>query len=311
MNTTWQPVENLIIKDEGIRRQILEDGVIKTGNIGTAAIEKLKTAFKQFHNINETGMFYSLYSKDSGYRNQTNDIIIDTLKEVFDQYFTNYKSSFNIFIIKSSHTDEEFFIHQDPSYIDEFKYSPLHVWIPLDQVTADNGGLCFIPKSHKFFAPYRNISFDPPFEHIRPFVRQYLQPLFSDAGEMLIFDPRVLHNSLPNITGETRVVILCGLFPKEAEIISCYKDVEVENSPIELYRQQEDFFTTYPDFFETCRMRPVVGELIRTERYNYDFVNEEQFAELCEKNGVEKVNYLKVEESASCRMFGEPITHQS
>lgn len=308
MKKAWKPLENKIIKDDAIRHQILTEGIIKTGNIGKDAIEKLKAAFDQFHSINENGMFYSLYSKDSEYRKQTNDIINTTLKGVFDQYFTNYKSSFNLFIIKSSHTNEEFFIHQDPSYVDEFKYSPLHVWIPLDKITADNGALCFVPKSHNFFSPYRNISFDPPFEHIRPFVRQYLKPYFAEAGEMLIFDPRLLHNSLPNNTDESRVVILCGLFPKEAEIVSCYKDVEVPDSPIELYKQSEDFFTTYPDFFETCRMRPVVGDLIRSEPYDQDFMNEEEFASLCETHGVEKVDFLKPEEMASCRMFGEPVT---
>lgn len=308
MSTKWLPIENQIIKEETTRLQVLREGVIKTGNIGPEAIKKLKSAFNQFHKINESGMFYSLYSKDSDYRKQTNDIIISTLKEVFDQHFTGYKSSFNIFIIKSAQTDEEFFIHQDPSYIDELKYSPLHVWIPLDDIRADNGGLCFVPKSHAFFSPYRNISFDPPFEHIRPFIRQYLKPIWADAGDLLIFDPRVLHNSLPNTTNESRVVILCGLFPEEAEIVSCFKDVEVENSPLELYKQQEDFFTSYPDFFESCRMRPAVGELIQTLPYDQYFINEQQFAALCDQSGVEKVDFLKQEEQPSCRMFGEPVT---
>ena len=308
MSAKWQPAENQIIRDEAMRRQIWQEGVVKTGNIGGEAIKTLKSAFNQFHYINENGMFYSLYSKDRAYRKETNDVIADTLKGVFDQYFTDYKSSFNLFIIKSGNTNEEFFIHQDPSYIDEFKYSPLHVWIPLDRITPDNGALCFVPKSHHFFSPYRNISFDPPFEHIRPFVRQYLAPVYADAGEMLIFDPRLLHNSLPNNTNETRVVILCGLFPQEAEIMSCYKDVEIKDSKIELYKQSEDFFIIYPDFFETCRMRPTVGEMIGTDSYDQEFITEAQFADMCERNDVKAVNFLKTEEVASCRMFGEPVT---
>jgi hypothetical protein len=308
MSKKWAPAENQIIKDDQMRRQVLTEGAIKTSNIGQDAIAKLKAAFEHYHDFNEHGMFYSLYSKDSRYRTETNDIIAKTLRGVFDQYFTGYKSSFNLFIIKGPETNEEFFIHQDPSYIDELKYSPLHVWIPLDDITADNGALCFVPRSHQFFSPYRNISFDPPFEHIRPFVRQYMQPVYVQAGEMLVFDPRLLHNSLPNKTGEKRVVILCGLFPKEAEIVSCYKDVEVENSPIELFRQSEDFFTTYPDFFETCRMRPTVGERIGTKTYDQGFISELQFADLCARYGVKPVNFLKTEEVASCRMFGEPVT---
>lgn len=308
MNKEWQPVENNIIRDPAMRSQILAEGIIKTGNIGKEAIQKLKSTFEQYHDFNRDGMFYSLYSKNDQYRQDTNDIIIATLKPVFDAYFTGYKSSFNIFILKGPDTNEEFFIHQDPSYIDELRYSPLHVWIPLDNITEDNGALCFVPRSHNFFAPYRNISFDPPFEHIRPFVRQYLEPIYAEAGEMLVFDPRLLHNSLPNKTNELRAVILCGLFPQEADIISCYRDNDVKNSPIELFKHTEDFFTTYHDFFETCRMRPNVGELIGTQSYDYDYVTESQFAALCERYNVKPVNFLVPEEVPNCRMHGEPVT---
>jgi hypothetical protein len=308
MSNAWTPAENSIIKDAEARKEILHVGFAKMPSIGSDKIDVLKAAFQKYHSINETGMFYSLYSKDDKYREETNAAIFDTLKNVFDQYFTDYKSSFNLFIIKTANTNEEFFIHQDPSYVDELKYSPLHVWIPLDDITENNGALCFVRKSHRFFSPYRNISFNPPYENIRPFIRQYLEPVFVKAGEMLVFDPRLLHNSLPNNTNETRAVILCGLFPKEAEIVSCYRDEEVKNSPVEFYKQKEDFFITYPDFFETCRMRPVVGEQVGSVPYDYDSINEEQFASICELNGVKPVNYLKPEDVETCRMFGEPVT---
>jgi hypothetical protein len=306
MEQAWSPVENEVITDDAFRKKILEDGFIKLPKISDAKIESLKAAFHQYHQINETGMFYSLYSKDAGYRKETDNTISSILKNVFEQYFRNYKSSFNLFIIKTANTNEEFFIHQDPSYIDESKYSPLHIWIPLDDITENNGALCFVPKSHRFFAPYRNISFNPPYENIRPFIRQYLEPVFLKAGEILLFDPRLLHNSLPNNTNETRAVILCGLFPKEAEIISCYKDEAVQNSPLEFYRQSEDFFLTYPDFFESCRMRPVVGEHLGAITFDNNLITEEQFAELCKNHGVEPVNFLRAEEVETCHMFGEP-----
>jgi len=307
MTKDWQPVENFIIKEDSIRRQIHTAGATKVGNIGKEAIDALKNVFNERHQITENGMFYSLYSKDVQYRKETSSIIFNTLKSIFDKYFVNYKCSFNLFIIKSPNTNEEFFIHQDPSYVDELIYSPLHVWIPLDDITANNGALCFAPKSHNFFGPYRNISFDPPYENIRPFIRQYLEPVFMKAGEMLFFDPRLLNNSLPNSTSEARVVILCGLFPEQAEIISCYKDQSVDSSPVELYRQSEDFFTIYPDFFDTCKMRPTMGEHIGTLEYGFDLIDEKQFAELCEVFGVPKVNFLKEEDVPTCRMFSEPV----
>ena len=75
-----------------------------------------------------------------------------------------------------------------------------------------------------------------------------------------------------------------------------------------LDEMSNDFFITYPDFFETCRMRPVMGEPIGTISYNYCAINEEQFAELCSLHGIQPTNFLKPEEVQTCHMFGEPVT---
>lgn len=307
MGSNWKPVENLIVKDEANRKQLLDEGVVKLPAIPNEIIKALNEAFLATHSKHEGGMFYSLYSKDYAYRKKTDELIFNTLKPVFDKYFTDYKSSFNLFIVKGAHTAEEFFIHQDPSYCDEYKYSPLHVWIPLEDINENNGALCFVPKTHKLFAPYRNISFAAPFEGIRPFVRKYLKPEFVKAGEILAFDPRVLHNSLPNNTDEVRVVILCGLFHKDAQIVASYKDEEVPNSPVELFEQEEDFFNVYPDFFETCRMRPTTGKFVGAVGYDYEPMTEEVFAALCEKEGIQPVNYLQVQDIPNCKMLGEPV----
>src|SRR5690606_21476682 len=117
------------------------------------------------------------------------------------------------------------------------KYSCLSVWIPLQDTNLANGCLSVVPHSHKMFAPYRGISFPQQFENISNTVRKYLQPIEMKAGEILLFDNRLVHTSGVNSSGADRVVVMSGIFPSEAKIISCYKDTAVEKSPIEIIEQ--------------------------------------------------------------------------
>jgi hypothetical protein len=174
----------------------------------------------------------------------------------------NYKTVINSFIVKVPGPNSDFTLHQDSTGLDEYKYSPLSAWIPLQDTDLNNGTLCVVPKSHAFFHPYRGISFSSPFKSYESLLRRYLVPVNLKAGDILLFDNRLVHYSHLNNANEERVVVMSGLFPKEAEIISVYKDESDDNAPLEIYRQSEDFLITNTAFYENCTARPYRGEII-------------------------------------------------
>merc|ERR1719230_838218 len=95
----------------------------------------------------------------------------------------------------------------------------ISLWIPLDRVNLDNGGLEFIPGSHKWTQRYKAVGVNN--DGYLPFPSDHLEdlPKFRSAtngdvvtkddpgdaisfdvnpGDVLIFTPTVLHGAPPN-----------------------------------------------------------------------------------------------------------------
>lgn len=288
----WQPVKHIFINSEDLTNVIHEIGHVIAGRITEDQLSELKDLYAKLHNFQqqEGGMFYSVYSKDIVYRKRVNDEIQRILQPIYDMLFHDYKTVINSYIVKISGPESEFSLHQDSTGLDEMKYSCLSVWIPLQDTNLSNGCLSVVPHSHKMFSPYRGISFPQQFEKISNTVHRYLQPIDMKAGEILLFDNRLVHTSGVNSSGVDRAVVMSGIFPSEAKIISCYKDTAVENSPIEIIEQADDFLITFENFFHDCTCRPETGTMIDTIDWDVSQMSERQFLALCKKYGLNESN---------------------
>ena len=288
----WTPQKHSIIVDEDLKDVLHETGFCIKGNIGLNNIKKLKEVYDKFHSVKtkEGGMFYSLYSLNLEYRKNIHKALGEIMSPLYNQEFQDYKSVINSFIVKFNGEESAFTLHQDSTSLDEFKHSPLSVWIPLQDTNINNGCLCVVPKSHHIFYPYRGISFPTPFEDIESTVRAYLEPIEMKAGDILLFDNRLVHFSPTNHSDSERVVVMSGLFPKEAVMENCFKDVLKENAPLEIYKQEEDFLLTNTTFFHDCTARPIVGEKIKELDVDLPKFSKEKFESEASKLLIPKTN---------------------
>lgn len=280
---SWFPSKHSIVKDDFIRETLHDEGYTVIGNIGPNRIDLLRTLYLRLHDFTKSGasggMFYSLYSKDMEYRKEVHDRIGEVMAPVYDLYFRDFRSVINSYIVKLTGEKSGFTLHQDSTGLDETKYSPLSLWIPLQDTDLSNGTLCVVPKTHGFFHPYRGISFKAPFSDYERVLRKYLVPIELRAGDILAFDNRLVHYSHLNSSGEPRIVVMSGIFPKEANIEVCYKDPDRPESPIEIYSQSGDFLITNEAFYENCTARPYRGNKVREVgsslggRSVYDFLS--------------------------------------
>lgn len=241
-------LKKCVFKNEKLAAEFNEKGYVISGNIGKLLLNKVKKVYNELHTFstNEIGVFHTLYSTDLNYRLRLNDALNGILKPTYNSLFTNYKVTANLIIAKFLHQDSAFGIHQDTTGLDEDKFVPINVWIPLQDTAIDNGCLCLVPKSQNFAFPYRGTSFKGQFDEVTEEIIPFLLPIKMKAGDILIFDNRMLHYSPPNTHKMPRVVVMSGIFHKDAEIITCFK--KDNQSPIELYKQSDDYLLTYKGF---------------------------------------------------------------
>jgi hypothetical protein len=309
LNPHWKPVYPTVLKDRELADKVYMEGYAVVDLFSDEQIAQIQELYNQTHDITAPGMFYSVYSQSLEYRQKIDSGLREIFSEVLDRYFVDYKSVLNTFIVKSSGEESEFYLHQDSTGLDEFRYTALNVWCPLVDITPDNGPMAMLKYSHWFFSPYRGISFKAPFEDIQPLVRQYLEPVYLKAGQAVIFDFRVVHNSLPNVSGVNRPVALTGIFPKEASFISCYKGPETEGR-IEIFSHPDDYLLTNLNFLHNCHARPTTGEVIGYAKFDLPPITEPQFLELVNKVGLEPTHLVDTVPLAETRLISEPVFHE-
>ena len=309
LENPWKPKPYSVFKDNRLAEHIYNAGFRVEEAIPTETIQALKELFFETHNFegNEKGgMFYSVYSQNLAYRKQIHEKITSILRPFLEHHFTDYRVMLGSFVVKISGPESEFYLHQDTTGLDEELYSPMSLWIPLDDVNQSSGCLGILPHSHHFFTPYRSISFPAPFDHIQSSVKQYIQPLPMTAGEVLLFDNRILHNSYINSSGKERIAVVLGIFPKDAPMLVCHKPEYVCGGEVELIEQDDDFLFTYPNFLIDCQKRPEVGRSLGVRPDPYPEISVETFELLCEKYGLAKQTEKMDASPISCQLISEP-----
>lgn len=306
----WSPLPHSIIKDPSIKEEINHHGFKIVDCLDQFQIQQLKDIFQEEHDfkMGDGGMFYSMYSRDKEYRSRVHHKIKDVLEPVLDQFFCEYKNVINAFVVKLPGERSEFYLHQDTTGLDEFKYSPLSLWIPLQDISQENGALSLVPKSHWFFSPYRSVTLPFPFKEIAGTVKKYLKPIFMKTGEVLFFDNRVVHNSALNKSTEPRIAIICGLFPKEAPFRTIYNDPNKKEKALSIYEHDENYLLEYEHFFYDCTSRPESGAIVDQVDNDFPNMTAAQFEQLCKINDIESVQALQHVENttANCELIAEP-----
>lgn len=306
---SWQPVRHSVFRDSELAERIHLEGYAVVPWWSEEQLDRLQAICDREHRLQpaEGGMFYSVYSQDLNYRRRVHDDIAAVMQPTFDRHFVDYRNVVNMFVVKAPGPASEFAIHQDTTALDEFRYSPLSLWSPLGDVDASNGSLCLVPRSHRFFSPYRGVSFPFPFAHIQHIVREYLQPVPMRRGEVLVFDNRLVHSSLPNHSQCNRDAIVSGIFPAEAAFQVCFKQPGQTGAPIEIFEQAPDWLLNYPNFLQHCHERPVTGTVVGHALFDFEPMDESEFRALCASHGVPAVRALPTASPERCNMIAEPV----
>lgn len=309
LKNSWKPIKHSILKEDELALKIHEIGYSIKNIVNHNDIDALMNLFDQNHQIKDEkgGMFYSIYSQDTDYRKKIHYAISEILKPLVDSLCKDYKMLLNSFVVKISGPGSEFYLHQDTTGLDEWKFSPLSLWIPLDDVNEDNGCLGVVPKSHHLFSPYRSISFPAPFDAIQSTVKQYLQPIEMKKGDMLLFDNRVLHHSYTNKSGKTRIAVICGLFPEEATLQTCFKPTYECGGEVEIIEHEGDYLLNGKNFLIDCQKRPQTGTSLGWVKDPYESISVENFEQLCADFEIKKIVPNTIESPTNCNMIGEPI----
>ncbi len=229
---------NNILKDK-IQDKILEKyGYAVIPFLNKEEVEDLSSFFYKNHKEIPKGLYATAHSQDIDFRNKMNTKIKEVFERANNENFENIQALGGTFMNKSKGKEGLLQPHQDWNIVDEEQYRSFNVWVPLVDVSKENGTIQILDRSHKFPKTFRGINIPSAYEDLNEICWDKMLSIEMKAGQALVYDHRLLHASKENFTNENRLVVVYGIIPKDAEMRYYYK----ENNKIAEYKCSPDFF---------------------------------------------------------------------
>jgi len=149
------------------------------------------------------------------------------------------------FQVKPPSDMSELQIHQDSSVIDEDNDYCLFVWIPLCDVTMEHGPLHFLEGSHLWGNTQRSLGVPWNFERHDTLLRKHMTPVTARAGDVIVFDPAILHSSSKNLSTALRCAITLTVLRQDYQLVYYFMGEDTPDGMIEKYRISEAFYSDY------------------------------------------------------------------
>ncbi|MCF8256214.1 MAG: phytanoyl-CoA dioxygenase family protein [Flavobacteriales bacterium] len=225
-------------------------------------VARLDALFDELHpELGGSGFFSGSYSNDLSYKKRASDAIVEVFSRRYAELFTDYAPFGGAFLYKVPGENSALAPHQDWTIVDETQHVALNCWVPLCDVTLENGALMILPGSH---FDHLNVVRAPTvpffFSGNDDLVVQELVPMEVKAGTAVILNQSVIHYSPPNRSGNVRKAITAGVKSAGAQMYFHYREPDREE--LEVREMDDDFLIRFENFSEAIMQRPAMGRPI-------------------------------------------------
>lgn len=208
-----------ILRNQNLNEQLFKEGFAHFPLLNQTAVEQLKSLFFEYHTVDEvSGLYVSSTRKSREIMNKINDVNCSIFKEPLEQHFKHVKKLGGTFIVKNPDPQYILHPHQDWSIVDETLFRSFTIWVPLQDITEENGAMYVLPGSHNWIRGYRHITIDSVYGKIYDLTWKHMIPIYMKAGEALVFDHALVHASKPNCGNQPRICATHGLISEGAEM---------------------------------------------------------------------------------------------
>lgn len=211
------------------------------------------------HNSRARTFHSTMQEEDVDYKRLVDNKIKNVLQEHVDILLPGHEILFSNFVVKDPGKEGSVGIHTDWSYVDETVHPSYNLWIPLTDVSEENGCIQVWPGSHLFTPTIRSTPYVPFSKDEEGFVRLNSIPVPLSAGQGILYHSGLIHYSNPNRTNASRPAIVMVLIPKGAQPMHYYRS-DMACNVVEAHRVKPDFFLTHKP-----ESRPQGTDFLKTE----------------------------------------------
>lgn len=287
-----------LIQDKSADRALAEEGIVRFGQISTSTIQQLCDLYNKLKIPDSYGFGFNvgLNTEEKHLRQQMQNEITNLIEKELLTHFINRKVFTATFMNKVA--SQQFLLppHQDWTYTKETVNDSVMCWIPLTDINAKNGALCYLPQSHKLFNYDRAfpLSYMPSaVNKLNYKLMPYMKPIFANAGEIIVINHKTVHASLPNLTDQERIAVGLSIAPKSEPFIIKALNPLTNGKTIQTFEVDQNFLVNYRHVDLTKRY-----DAQKSYDFEYKFIEEEtlklpeislrKVEKFAKKRGIEK-----------------------
>jgi len=259
--------------DIQINKQFNKDGYVVLPLADSQTIHTLLMLLRETGSDKHHGFSTTHFLADRNTKQIIHDGIVSALWPLLLPILKDYSPIFGNFMVKHAEGDSPVPLHADWTYVDEKEHVSLSVWMPLVDTNESNGCLAVIPASQRISYHIRGpriLQWDVPcnFELIAALGRR----LTVNAGDVVIYDHRLLHYSDTNTSRKMRPAVNLSLAPKGVPIFH-YTIPEGETEIHAFSVKHSEFFLAYDNF-----KMPESGKLLWKQQNRCPLLNDSYLA---------------------------------
>lgn len=236
-----------ILHHKGIESELHEKGYTVVDLLSEQAIELFRNEYKfRFGRIDRSpGRFTTLQDTNSQIKKEVHEFIVANIEEALATYFSDFVIPVSQFYTKKAHTSGDIDLHADSTLLLNHQLEPHYaIWIPLVDVDEKNGTLTVVPYSHKVKGAFFGAAIGGGYHHEHmDWLRGTEVPLRLKAGQAVIFDNNLLHNSTANITDEDRLCFTFRITHKQSRYYSFFSEDPKKNE-FSVFQEKQDYYMT-------------------------------------------------------------------
>lgn len=235
----FEPMQLHILKDEEIQKRINRYGYAVLDLVDQEQVKFMKAEYHNKFKAPETtiGRSTSMEHSTPDFRRFIHKFIFDSVQSRLDRYLKNYQIPIASYFIKYAHSTGDLSWHQDASLMINTHMEPHYgIWCPLMDVDESNGAFCLIEGSHKFAHSVYLEAINWPFSKYSSQLDSVRKVLNLKAGQMVLFDMRLIHNATANDSDKDRVVFCLRLTHQKSKYYS-FACEDKDSETVSLYEQ--------------------------------------------------------------------------
>jgi len=161
------------------------------------------------------------------------------------KFFQNYEPMMATYITKQPGPGSDTILHQDPTFVDEYKFVSGNVWLALSDIDHHNGNLFFVRGTNRFIHSLRVTPSCPTaFDDIKPLLSENVFEVPVKKGEAIFINHAVVHGATPNLSNSPRVAAVLALRSAGSDWIYHYLERGAAHDKIEKYEVTLETFIT-------------------------------------------------------------------